>query len=116
MKMYRFKKEYEDAEIHIPHLRLVINKYNINDETVRMILKKYPKYGHNFEEVQGDEHLISENELVEEIPSEENELVGNENSEILKISDDISEQPTPVEKVSAKPAKTKGTKKSKKKS
>jgi hypothetical protein len=110
MKMYRFKKEYEDAEIHIPHLRLVINKYNINDETVRMILKKYPKYGHNFEEVQGNEHLISENELVEEIPAGENESAEETSSP------DISEQPTPVEKVSAKPAKTKGTKKSKKKS
>jgi hypothetical protein len=113
MKMYRFKKEFEDAEIHIPHLRLVINKYNINDETARMILKKYPKYAHNLEDVpddyKGSEHLVTENELVEEIP--ENEL-GEEVTDNLELPPIIE---VPVEKVSARPAKTKGTKKPKNK-
>lgn len=51
MSKIKFKKEYEDVEIHIPQKRLVINKYNIGDEYVQKVLKLFPKYAHNFEVV-----------------------------------------------------------------
>lgn len=55
MSKIKFKKEFEDVEIHIPQKRLIINKYNIGEEYVQKILKSYPKYAHNFEVVKDDQ-------------------------------------------------------------
>lgn len=53
--MIRFKKEYEDAVIEIPSKRMKITKFNISDPHVQDVLKKFPKYAHNFEEVKDSE-------------------------------------------------------------
>jgi hypothetical protein len=63
----RFKKGYEDTEIHIPGKRLVINRYNLNDEYVQKILAKFPQFAHNYEPVpEGAPGEIQESSLVEE--------------------------------------------------
>ena len=46
---YRFKKEYRDSVISIPVLRLNLSRFNITDELVSKILKKFPQFAHNFE-------------------------------------------------------------------
>ena len=53
--MYRFKEEFRDSVVSIPQLRLNITRFNISDEYVQKLLKKFPgRYDHNFEWVEED--------------------------------------------------------------
>jgi hypothetical protein len=69
--MLRFKKGFEDTEIHIPGKRLIINRYNLNDPQVQSVLKKFPRYAHNFEEVKNEETgimSVQSSSFIEEEP------------------------------------------------
>src|SRR5688500_7711692 len=69
--MLRFKEGFEDTEIHIPGKRLIINRYNLNDPQVQSLLKKFPRYAHNFEEVKDEgtgKLSVQSSSLIEEEP------------------------------------------------
>lgn len=51
MRKYRFKEEYQDAQIAIPGIKVLITKYNLTDELAEMVLKKFPKFAHNIERI-----------------------------------------------------------------
>lgn len=51
-RKYRFKKEFQDAVIHLPRHRFTLHKGNITDKKVEFLLGKFGgRYDHNFEEV-----------------------------------------------------------------
>jgi hypothetical protein len=52
---YRFKKDYQDAIISIPGMRLTIDRFTLTGEIAEKILKKFPKYAHNIEQYEGEE-------------------------------------------------------------
>lgn len=51
MRKYRFKQEFRDAQIAIPGIKVLITRFNLTDDFAEMILKKYPRFSHNIEEV-----------------------------------------------------------------
>jgi hypothetical protein len=57
---YRFKKQYSDAQIVIPHLRLTITKDNLTDELAEMILTKFEHLAHNIEPINDSKAIIDE--------------------------------------------------------
>lgn len=54
---YRFKKQFRDAVISIPSLRLNINRFNLTDELAEKIFKKYPQFAHNLELTQDPKEM-----------------------------------------------------------
>lgn len=97
--MLRFKKEYEDVEIHIPHKRMIINKYNISDPEVQKVLVKFPKYAHNFEQVDSG---VEEKSMLEE----DDALVSSTNDDTSDLQP-VSEPKPPVKGTSKKSNKKK---------
>lgn len=96
----RFKKGYEDTEIHIPGKRLIINRYNLNDAHVQEVLKKFPRFAHNFEPVpEGAPGEIQESSLIEEGTDEQ-------------LATEIPEEKSAKTKSTTKTASTKGGRKS----
>lgn len=49
--MYRFKEKHADAVIVIPGIREEITASNLTEAKAEMILKKYPQFAHNIEQV-----------------------------------------------------------------
>src|SRR5688500_10361669 len=91
--MLKFKKEYEDTEISIPSKRLVINRFNIHEEHIQKIIKKNPRYAHNFEPAEGGG--VQEGSLLE----------GESAEETKAIQPEVKEATTP-KKQAKTPAKT----------
>lgn len=67
--MYRFKKEFQDAEIHIASKRLKINRFNLSDEYAELILRKFPQFAHNIELVEDKEEDKEEVKAVTKTPA-----------------------------------------------
>lgn len=56
MSKWRFKKQFEDAQINVAILHKTVNKDNLTDADVEFLTSKFPnKFDHNFELIQGEE-------------------------------------------------------------
>lgn len=56
MNKWRFKKQFEDAQINVAIMHKTVNKENLTDADVEFLISKFPnKFDHNFELVQGEE-------------------------------------------------------------
>lgn len=106
MSKLRFKKEYEDAVISIPGKRLTITKYNIESDEVQAVIKKFPKYAHNFEVVEDEDG----NKTLQ--PS--SMLEGGEGEvDLLQDAPVVEEKPAPKKSASKKSTSKKGSGKKK---
>lgn len=68
MSKWRFKKQFEDAQINVAIMHKTVNKETLTDEDVEFLLKKFPnKFDHNFELVEA----VKEQEESKSYPSDE---------------------------------------------
>jgi hypothetical protein len=125
---YRFKKEYRDATIYIPVLRLEINRFNLTSEMAEKILKKYPKFSHNIEWTDQVEEHEEENQEEDIDAIGDSVDLDGEDAQRIDQSEFVTDKPRvvkadekqdihtgkPVKKTASRSNKTKGTSSKKK--
>jgi hypothetical protein len=106
--MWRFKKDFEDAEIVISGMNLVITSKNLTDARAEMIVKKFPQFAHNLENVNPE--FKGGVESGEELATNENEvdrLTGKPVDHLAGVS--VSEDSSPVVRKMAEKAEAANT-------
>jgi hypothetical protein len=92
--MWRFKNEFKDAQIVIAAHGIVITSKNLTDERAEMIVKKFPQYAHNLEQVAdgGDGEATGGEKLV---PGETDRLTGKPKGEGIIVGQPLGDNPSP---------------------
>ena len=94
--MYRFKKEYEDAQIVISGMNLVITKTNLTQERAEMIVKKFPQFAHNLENVNPEfKNDVTPGEKLAPNENDVDRLTGKPVDHLAGVN--ISDDSTPVQ-------------------